>query len=189
MIKENRRCAPYQRQQPVTWTPIEVLESAELSGDRERIANAKFNIGNIYSDATATTEKPALITNPKPRGYRNLAKTRRRREIKQPLPRYVNSANVTKIWANFSQSPVLQPSPGCASEKPGNWTTAATHNNSIGTPYRDQKDWQTPWNFTKKALAVRPIGNEYASSKRNKTWRHFHGAGDLYRLTPFRKKA
>ncbi len=164
-------------------TYLEVLKAAELSGDRERIANAKFNIGNVYSQegnyrkARPYYEEALAI-------YKELTRGRRNKAVEEKLPLlYVNLGKCYQNQGQAEKALEYYNRALAASEKLGNRDDSGYAFNSLGTFYRDRRDWHRALEFHEKALArYDSIGNEYAkAAEYNNMGGIFMEQGDLGR--------
>ncbi|MCB0586445.1 MAG: response regulator, partial [Phaeodactylibacter sp.] len=140
----------------------EILEAAELSGDRERIANARFNIGNIY--AGEENYRKALKYYEEAQGlYRELSRGSRNPAVEEKLPLlYVNMGKCYQGLGQADKAMEYYNRALAASEKIGDKEDSGYAFNSIGALYRDRKDWRKALEFHQKALArYDSTGNEY----------------------------
>ncbi len=172
-------------------TYMEMLEAAELSGDRERIANAKFNIGNIYSEEGSYRKarqyyEEALAL------YRELLRGKPNRAIEEKLPLLLvnlgkchqNLGDADKAMEYYNRALI-------ASEKIGNKEDSGYAFNNMGNFYRGRKDWRKALEFHQKALErYDSIGNEYAKSvEYNNMGGIFLEQGDLARADALFRKS
>ncbi|MCB0559561.1 MAG: tetratricopeptide repeat protein [Lewinellaceae bacterium] len=172
-------------------TYLEVLDAAELSGDKERIANAKFNVGNIYSEEGNYRKarqyyEEALVL------YRELSRVSRNRAVEEKLP--LLYVNLGKCYQNMGQTEKALEYYNralAASEKIGNKDDGAYAFNNIGALYKDRKDWRKAIEFHEKALAgYDSIGNEYAKAgEYNNMGGIFMEQGDLGRADALFRKS